>query len=138
MGMAVALNYCLLVMAAPASGYTSLTAARFGAAVIAQGHILPRVFFLDSGTSNGLATAITAQDEKSPLTEWTQLATAHGTELVLCVSSAVKRGLLDSAEAQRHGFPAATAHPQFALGGLGLLVEAMQSADRVITFGAPE
>lgn len=134
--MGMALNYCLLVMAAPASGHASLTAARFGATLLASGHRLPRVFFLDNGTSNGLATAITAQDERSPLAQWTQLAVEHGTELVLCVSSALKRGLLDSPEAQRHGFATATAHPQFALGGLGLLVEAMQSADRVITFGA--
>ncbi|HAN69525.1 MAG TPA: sulfurtransferase complex subunit TusD [Halieaceae bacterium] len=131
------LHYCLLVLAAPASGHTSLTAARFAAALLARGHTLSRVFFLDNGTSNGLATAITPQDERSPQQAWSALADANGTELVLCVSSAVKRGLLDSAEAQRHGFPAATVHPGFTLGGLGLLVEAMQSADRVVTFGAP-
>jgi|TARA_R110000772_G_scaffold238154_4_gene350157 tRNA 2-thiouridine synthesizing protein D len=130
------LNYCLLVLAAPVSGHTSLTAARFGAALLARGHTLERVFFLDNGASNGLASAVTPQDERSPQQAWSELANTHGTELVLCVSSAVKRGLLDAAEAQRHGFPAATVYPGFTLGGLGLLVEAMQSADRVITFGA--
>ena len=113
------LHYCLLVLAAPASGHTSLTAARFAAALLARGHTLSRVFFLDNGTSNGLATAITPQDERSPQQAWSALADAN------------------SAEAQRHGFPAATVHPGFTLGGLGLLVEAMQSADRVVTFGAP-
>lgn len=129
------LNYALLVLAAPASGHTSLTAARFARALLARGHTLQRVFFLDDGTLTGLASAVTPQDEHAPLQQWVELAEAQQTELILCISSALKRGLLDNVEAARHERPAATVHPAFELGGLGLLVEAAQTADRLVTFG---
>tara|TARA_R110002110_G_scaffold405550_1_gene624770 strand:+ start:33288 stop:33683 length:396 start_codon:yes stop_codon:yes gene_type:complete len=129
------LSYALLVLAGPASGHSSLTAARFARALLARGHHLQRVFFLDNGTLTGLASAVTPQDEQGALEQWVQLAAEHQTELILCISSALKRGLLDSTEATRHERPAATAHPSFELGGLGLLVEAAQTADRLVTFG---
>lgn len=131
----MSLNYALLVLAAPASGHTSLTAVRFARALLARGHRLQRVFFLDNGTLTGLASAVTPRDEQSPLQQWVQLAQEHPTELVLCISSALKRGLLDSTEADRHERSGATIHPTFELGGLGLLVEAAQTADRLVTFG---
>ncbi len=129
------LTYALLVLASPTAGHGSLTAARFARALLARGHRLQRVFFLDNGTLTGLATAVTPQDEQSPLQQWAQLAEEHQTELVLCISSALKRGLLDATEATRHERAAATVHPAFELGGLGLLVEAAQTADRLVTFG---
>lgn len=129
------LTYALLVLTAPASGHASLTAGRFARALLARGHRLQRVFFLDNGTLNGLASAVTPQDEPAPLQQWAQLAAEHQTELILCISSALKRGLLDSTEASRHERPAATVHPAFELGGLGLLVESAQTADRLVTFG---
>lgn len=129
------LTYALLVLAAPASGHASLTAARFARTLLARGHSLQRVFFLDDGTLTGLASAVTPQDEQAPLQQWVALAEARQTELVLCISSALKRGLLDSAEATRHERPAATAHLAFELGGLGLLVESAQTVDRLVTFG---
>jgi tRNA 2-thiouridine synthesizing protein D len=129
------LTYALLVLAAPASGHASLTAARFARALLARGHSLQRVFFLDDGTLTGLASAVTPQDEQAPLQQWVALAESQQTELILCISSALKRGLLDSAEASRHERPAATIHPAFELGGLGLLVESTQTADRLVTFG---
>jgi len=134
-GTDVPLSYALLVLAAPASGHNSLTAARFARALLARGHSLQRVFFLDSGTLNGLASAVTPQDEQAPLQLWLELAEKHRTELILCISSALKHGLLDSTEAARHERPGATVHPAFELGGLGLLVEAAQTADRLVTFG---
>lgn len=129
------LSYALLVLAAPASGHGSLTAVRFARALLARGHHLQRVFFLDDGTSTGLASAVTPQDEQGALEQWVALAAEQQTELVLCISSALKRGLLDSTEATRHERHAATIHPAFELGGLGLLLEAVQTADRLVTFG---
>ncbi|PLW82161.1 sulfurtransferase complex subunit TusD [Kineobactrum sediminis] len=127
--------YSLLVLAAPTSGHASLTAARFAQAVVARGHQLKRVFFLDDGALTGLAGTITPQDEASALAQWQQLGANHEVELILCISSALKRGVLDATEAERYERNTATMHPDFELGGLGLLVEAMQTSDRLITFG---
>ncbi|MFU8765886.1 MAG: sulfurtransferase complex subunit TusD, partial [Haliea sp.] len=108
---------------------------RHPGALLARGHSLQRVFFLDDGTLTGMASAVTPQDEQAPLQQWVALAESQQTELILCISSALKRGLLDSVEATRHQRPAATVHTAFELGGLGLLLESAQTADRLVTFG---
>lgn len=129
------MNYALLVLASPAAGSGSVTAARFAEAALARGHRILRVFFLDEGAANGMATAVSPQGELDPVGLWAQLAERHGLELVLCVSSALKRGLLDASEASRYEREASTVHPAFTIGGLGLLVDATARADRVLTFG---
>ncbi len=127
------MNYTLLVLAPP--GNASRAALRFAAAACARGHRLGRVFFLDRGVDNGLGTAVAPQGERDLPAQWATLATAHGIELVLCVSSAIRRGLLDDTEARRHEKAAPTIAPGFVIGGLGLLLEASAHCDRLLTFG---
>lgn len=125
--------YTLLVTASPTATRSGLTAQRFARAVLARGHHLPLVFFLDEGTHAGHQAASTPSDETDLLAGWAALA-GGDTELVLCVSSALRRGLRDATAAAREGSNA-TVHPAFRLGGLGELVEALASSDRVVTFG---
>lgn len=127
--------YTLLVMSSPASGHGARTAAAFAHAVISRGHSINRVFFLDEGTATGSAVAVFPQDEADRLQPWLELADQHGVELVLCISSALKRGMLDETGAKRHERAAATAHPAFVISGLGQLIDATNSADRLVTFG---
>ena len=128
--------YSLLITAAPLAGHTSLTAARFAERVLARGHRIHRVFFLDAGTLNGAASAVPAQDETDARQLWQSLGRKHRLDLVLCVTSALREGMLDATEAQRHEKPAATTHPAFTIAGLGQLVDAWTHSDRVVTFGA--
>jgi len=130
-----AMIYSLLVMSAPASGQGAMTAARFARAALARGHSVARVFFLDAGVANGAAAAVYPQDEEDRLRPWVELAEQHGVELILCIASALKYGMLDEAEARRYEKPAATAHPAFTISGLGQLVDAAAAADRLVTFG---
>ncbi len=130
------MNYALLVLASPTAGSASLTAVRFAEEALARGHRVMRVFFLDDGAATGLATAVTPQGETDAIDRWASLERGHGVELVLCISSALRRGLLDPVEAERHERVSATVHPAFSLGGLGLLVDAQAHADRLITFGS--
>lgn len=127
--------YSLLVMSSPSSGHGAMTAARFAAAVIARGHGIHRVFFLDEGVRAGSALAVFPQDESDRLQPWVDLAEQHGVELVLCISSALKQGMLDEAEARRHEKPAASIHPAFVISGLGQLIDATAASDRLVTFG---
>lgn len=129
------MKYSLLVTSAPCSGHTSLTAARFTAAVLARGHSVHRVFFLDAGTLNGSAAGVSPQGETDPRELWQALAQTHGVELILCISSALREGVLDVTEANRHEKLTATAHPAFTVSGLGQLIDAWVHSDRVVTFG---
>ena len=127
--------YSLVVLAPPASGHCTATAAQFALAAIRRGHQVHRVFFLDQGTLSGGQAAVFPQDEADPLASWLELAERHGVELVLCISSALRWGMLDQEEADRHERPAATVHPAFTISGLGQLVDACAHSDRLLTFG---
>ena len=127
--------YSLLVMSSPASGLCAMTAARFARGVLARGHSIKRVFFLDAGTLSGSAAAVFPQDEANRLQPWVELAEEHSVELILCIASALKYGMLDESEARRHERSATTVHPAFTVSGLGQLVEAATASDRLVTFG---
>jgi len=127
--------YSLLVLSSPVSGSCTQTAAAFAQCVIARGHSIHRVFFLDSGTYTGAAAAVFPQDEADRIRPWIELAEQHAVELILCISSALKRGMLDQSEAHRHERQGATVHPAFIISGLGQLVDACAHSDRLITFG---
>ena len=127
--------YSLLVLSSPSSGQTSRSAVLFARALIGRGHDLKRVFFMDEGTHAGSNNRILPQDEADPMMLWGELAKDHQVDLVLCVSSALKRGLLDQTEADRYDKNAVTVDSAFVISGLGQLVDACAKSDRLITFG---
>ena len=126
--------YSLLVLSSPFSGHCSRSAAEFAHCVIARGHTIHRIFFLDAGTLASAASSVSAQDEDTSLQGWSELADQHGVDLAICITSALKHGMLDQVEADRHE-RASTIDPLFTVSGLGQLVDAYASSDRLITFG---
>lgn len=127
--------YSLLVLSSPCSGQTSATAAKFAESLLAKGHSIHRVFFLDDGVMAGASSLVLPQDESSTVQRWAELHQCHGIDLVLCVSSALKRGVLDAAESKRYERESVTAHPAFEISGMGQLVDGCNASDRLITFG---
>jgi len=129
------MKYALLVLDSPASGTANATAARFAHALQARGHQLSCVFFYDAAAETGLSSRVSMQGELDTVQLWRDLAETTGAELVLCIASALRRGVLDANEADRHEKRASTLDPAFTIAGLGRLVEASAEADRLITFG---
>lgn len=127
--------YSLIVLSSPTSGQCAATAAKFALAALRRGHGIHRVFFLDQGTHAGSNAATFPRDERDRLQPWVELAEHHGVDLVLCISSALRHGMLDEEEAERHEKSAVTVHPAFNISGLGQLVDAAASSDRLLTFG---
>lgn len=129
-------TFALMVLGAPTSTQSPDTALAFARAALAAGHRIVRVFFYHDGVYCASRLAVPPTGGRSQAESWSELAQAHGVDLVVCIASAVKRGLLDAAEAQRHGKTADNLQPGFELSGLGQWVEACLQADRVVTFGA--
>lgn len=127
--------YSLVVLASPVSGHTSRHALEFAASVIGRGHSIRRVFFLDAGTVTSSNCVVVPQDEADPVAPWCQLARQHALELVICITSALRYGMLDATEAARYERAGATVNDLFTIAGLGDLVDACANSDRVITFG---
>ncbi len=130
------MNFSLLVLSSPYSTQAGETAWQFASAALDGGHSIYRVFFYHEGTYHGNQLSVAPQDEVDRVQRWAQFAERHALDLVLCVASAVKRGMLDDSEAQRHDRASASVHPAFVVSGLGQLVDAAIKSDRLITFGS--
>ena len=127
--------YSLLVLSSAVSGHGSRLAAEFARSAIARGHSIHRVFFLDAGTTAAACNSVFPQDETNPAQAWETLHQEHAIELVICISSALKYGMLDETEAARHERPSASVSAAFTVSGLGQLVDTCANSDRLITFG---
>ena len=75
------------------------------------------------------------QDEIAVPKQWTNLQKTFDLDLVVCISSALRRGIVDAKEAARYELDGHNLADGFSIGGLGQWVDACQNADRVIRFG---
>lgn len=128
-------RFALLVTAAPFSSAGAATALRFAQAAVQNGHHIERVFFFRDGVHNASNLTVAQQDEANVPAAWQQFCREQSIDAVVCVSAAIKRGIVDAREGTRHRLPAANLADGLQIGGLGLLTEAIINADRVITFG---
>ncbi|SOC57054.1 tRNA 2-thiouridine synthesizing protein D [Chromohalobacter canadensis] len=128
------MRYALLVLGGPYSDQAAHSALRFAHAAIARGHSVDTVFFYHDGVHNAAHLAAPPQDEPHLVDAWRDLQRMHGTALQVCVAAALRRGLLDAREAERHGKSGASLEPPFELTGLGQLLDIGQTHERLITF----
>lgn len=128
--------FSLAVYSAPYSSQASDSAYRFACAVLDGGHELRRVFFYQDGIYNANSFITAPQDERNLALSWQVLAEQHGVDLVVCVAAALRRGILNNEEAERYDKPGNNLTPQFQIGGLGQLLDAAVTSERVVTFGA--
>lgn len=129
------MKFAIVIRSGPLSSEGSRSALRFARALLARGHQLERVFFHGDGTYNAQAMTVPPQDEDDLTEAWAELGRAQQLDLVICVASALKRGILDSGEAERYDKDTASARPEFVVSGLGQLTDAALNVDRLVTFG---
>jgi tRNA 2-thiouridine synthesizing protein D len=126
------MNFALLVTAPPLHEQ-AWHALHFCEAALAKGHVIERVFFYGDGVLHGNLLNTPPQDETNLSGRWTALADG-GTELVICVAAALKRGILDTDNARRFEKPVANLSAGFIISGLGQLADSLVTADRVVSF----
>lgn len=127
--------FALLVHDTPIGRQSSQAAYRFACEVLARGHTLFRVFFFADGVHNSTRLNVPQGNEANLPQLWSELAEAHGIDLVSCIGSALRRGIVDATEASRHDLAGASLRDGFELSGLGQLVEAHIRCDRLVVFG---
>ena len=128
------MNYCLHITHAPYTSQTAMTALLFAQKLLERQHTILRIFFSGDGVHNGNGLCIVPQDEMNIPLAWQKIAQEHGIELIVCVSSALKRGIINEQEAQRYEKPQHNLLSGFEISGLGQLIEASIHADRLVTF----
>ncbi len=129
------MKFSVVVYAPPYSSEAATSALKFSRAVIAKGHSIYRIFFFSDGVHNANSLAITPQDEINLQAEWHDLIYEQDIDSVVCVSSGLKRGVIDSKESENRKLDGGSMMPSSELSGLGQLVDAYSNSDRVLSFG---
>ena len=124
------------INASPFQHQAADTAWHFIQAAIASGNEVYRVFFYHDGIFNACRDSRPPGDERDIVKRWATLQVEKDVDLVVCVSSAQRRGLLEKMVAKKVGGYGNALSDGFRIAGLGLLMEAVIESDRHITFGA--
>lgn len=114
---------------------SSRRALRFAEAVLAGGHEIVRLFFYQDGVHSASSNIVTPQDEPDIAQQWAAFVSEHQLDGVVCIAAALRRGVLNEAEATRYQRSAVNLTAPWDLSGLGQLHDAIQAADRLICFG---
>lgn len=128
------MKYAIILGCSPLSP-ASRRALRFAQALLDAQHEIIQLFFYQHAVHLAAVSAVSPRDELDICAEWQEFIQQHALETTVCIAAALKRGVLDEAEAKRHERLAAVLNPSFNLAGLGQLHEATQKAERVIFFG---
>lgn len=127
-------TFSLVIYGAPYSSQSASTALHFCRAVLSSGNSIYRLFFYQDGVHNASSLTVPPQDEEHIPQAWQQLILEHNIDAVVCVSSALKRGVLDDTEAERYEKPQGNILPGFTISGLGQLIDASLNSDRLLNF----
>lgn len=129
------MKFGIMVNEGPYQHQASDTAYQFAKAAIAEGHEIWRVFFYHDGVNNGTRMTTPPQDDRNIVNRWSELATEHNVDMVVCVAAAQRRGIVDEGEAKRNGKSGDNIAPGFRISGLGQLIETGIETDRLMVFG---
>ena len=75
------------------------------------------------------------QDDRNVQALWSELAEKYDLDLVICIAAAQRRGIMDADESKRHAKGCSNVAPKFRISGLGQLIEAGITSDRLMVFG---
>ena len=125
------MNYVLAIRQPVYGSQGAYLAYQLAQALLAEGHQLRQVFFMQDAVSTGNALVYPANDEFHLQKAWQKLAAQHQFPLHLCVAAAQRRGVVNgqsAADGQSHNLAEG-----FELAGLGEFSQAVLQADRVLT-----
>lgn len=127
-------HYSILVTSSPYEGQHAQRAVSFIDSAIAQGHTVNNVFFYGQGVHHANGFMVEVGDEFYPLAAWQALKNDHNVTLLLCITAAVKRGVIGAQEAASAGVLGANVAEGFEQAGLGEFFTALHDCDKVVQF----
>ena len=129
------MNFTVVIYAAPYSSEAATSALNFTKALLEHGHQIYRLFFFSDGVHNANRLAVLAKGEVNLQQQWDSLIRTNELESIVCVTSAIKRGILNELEAERHNLKPASMYKSSEISGLGQLIDAALNSHRVVNFG---
>ena len=129
------MRYAIQVNSSPYDSEAGYHGYRFIKTALLMGHEVIRVFFYQEGIYHAFRYNTPPDDERNLTALWSQLALEYKLDLVVCISSAQRRGLLHADEAKRQQKQGDDIASGFRISGLGQLVEASLKSERFMVFG---
>lgn len=111
------MNFAIALLAGPQDP-AARSALEFARAVLASGHRISRLFFYRDAVQLASQLRVTPQDELDITAEWQQFIQTNQLDAVVCIAAALRRGVLNEAEAQRWNRPVANTDAPWELSGL--------------------
>ncbi|UDG79372.1 Sulfurtransferase TusD [Candidatus Ecksteinia adelgidicola] len=128
------LYYCLLVTGPSYGTQQASTAYQFSLSLLMRRHCILSIFFYCDGVLNANKLITPAADEFDLVRAWVNLSKKYDIMLNVCISSAMRRGIIDEEEASKQNILASNLQPGFLLGGLGVFTEVLIKSDRIVQF----
>ena len=127
-------NYSILITSAPYQGQHAQRAIEFAKAAISSGHVVDNVFFYSEGVHHANHYMQEVGDEFYPLNAWKALNEEYNVALLVCITAAVKRGVVGHQEALASGATGVNLVAPFQQAGLGEFFTALHNCEKVIQF----
>lgn len=103
--------------------------------LLVQGQHVEAIFFFQDGVLNASRLNHPPEDEFNLTPAWQQLAKQHNVELLVCVASALRRGIIDEDNARFHNITGSNLADGFTIAGLTRWIELCQHmGKRTFTF----
>ncbi len=129
------MSISILVLGAPFHSAACYSAYRYAKAALETKVKVDRVFFYQSAVHTASAISCTPRDEHNLYQAWQDLKNGYQLDMVVCIAAAARRGMIDASEAKRHQKDSYNMSDAYELSGLGQLIEAIATTDKLITFG---
>ena len=127
-------SVAIMLIHSPFSRAINSAAFSYCRALLESGHHIQRLFFYHESVQLGSNLSISAQDELNPAKAWQDLIDTYKIEAVVCIASAMKRGVIDADEASRYDKPAFNLASGLQLAGLSDWIDAVNHSDQHIVF----
>jgi len=127
-------TYSILITSPPYKGQNAQRAIAFARTAIAEGHTVNNVFFYGDGVHHANDYMVEVGGEFYPLEAWKALHNEFGVTLLLCITAAIKHGVLSKQEADINARKGANLATGFDQAGLGEFFAALHHCDKVVQF----
>ncbi|MCL7944575.1 sulfurtransferase complex subunit TusD [Marinobacter sp. ATCH36] len=126
--------FTLVITGAPYSSQAPQTALHFARAALAANKRIDRVFLYGDGVHLASSLSTPPSDELNLSEAWAGFMAENNIPGVACIASALRRGLVNESEMQRHELSAFNLRAPFEIAGLGEWVDSAASESRVLYF----
>ena len=128
------MKFTLLVTSPPTANLAVQHAAQFVQLASSAGHSIDNIFFYMDGVHNANAYMHPMNDEFNSHGAWCTIAKELRIPLLVCITAAERRGVIDKTLAKQNGSDGANLSAPFQQVGLSDFFERLHNVDRLVQF----